>query len=81
MQAIEPDWTVAERSSITDLCSIYAEMAGSDINAVANDEDGIRTMRDPLYHPNDIIEALVVEVRRLRTILRKRKVDSGDADE
>lgn len=57
----------AERSSVGDLCQMYSEMAGSDLDAVESEEDGICTMRDPVYHHNDVIEALVVEVRRLRT--------------
>ncbi len=54
------------RSSITDLCQFYSEMAGCDSTAMESTEDGMTVMRDPTYHPNDIIAALVAEVRRLR---------------
>jgi hypothetical protein len=55
------------RSSISDLCALYSEMGGSDPRAVESTEGGIDFLRDPHYHPNDIIAALVAEVRRLRS--------------
>lgn len=64
-QAINPG-PHAERSSVLDLCQMYSELAGADLTAVESDEDGIEIMRDPQYHPNDIIVALVDEVRRVR---------------
>jgi hypothetical protein len=56
------------RSSVGDLCQLYSEMAGSDPSAVESTEDDsdVQIMRDPVYHPNEIIAALVAEVRRLR---------------
>jgi hypothetical protein len=54
------------RSSIGDLCQLYSELGGSDPDAVEAEEDGIAILRDPQYHPNDIIAALVAEVRELR---------------
>ncbi|HEY3259967.1 MAG TPA: hypothetical protein VGJ95_06800 [Pseudonocardiaceae bacterium] len=54
------------RSSVGDLCQLYSELGGSDLDAVEEDDGRIRVMRDPQYHPNDIIAALVDEVRRLR---------------
>jgi hypothetical protein len=56
----------AERTSVGDLCRIYSEMAGSDTTAVADTEHGTDVMRDPEYHPHDIIAALISEVLRLR---------------
>jgi hypothetical protein len=58
----------AQRSSITDLCVMFSALAGMDPDAVDEIADGnIRVLRDPQYHHNDIIGALVTEVRRLRT--------------
>lgn len=54
------------RSSVGELCMLYSEMGGSDLRAVESTEDGIDMMRDPQYHPDDIVVALVAEVRRLR---------------
>jgi hypothetical protein len=64
----------AERSSIGEVLALYAEMSGSDLTAVeevVHDtgvpwEDSIVVMRDPVYHPNDLIRSLIAEVRRLR---------------
>lgn len=65
--AINPDWAIAERSSLFDLCDMYSRMAGSDPNAVSEVvEDGIYVMRDVLYTDHDIIVSLIDEVRRLR---------------
>jgi hypothetical protein len=57
------------RSSVGDLCQLFSELGGADPDAVESVEDGIRIMRDPQYHPNDIIAALIDEVRRLRWLL------------
>jgi hypothetical protein len=54
------------RSSVADLCSLYSELGGSDPHAVESVEGNISVLRDPQYHPNDIITALAAEVRRLR---------------
>lgn len=57
----------AERSSVGDLCRLYSEMAGSDLGAVEHEvDDSTVVMRDAEYHPNDVIAALLAEVRRLR---------------
>jgi hypothetical protein len=56
----------AERTSVTDLCRLYSELAGSDLTAVESDEGRVTVMRDAEYHANDVISALVAEVRRLR---------------
>lgn len=62
-----------ERTSIGDVLDLYAEMGGSDLTAVAeviqrtwDGEPEVVEMRDPGYHPNDLIAALIAEVRRLR---------------
>lgn len=56
----------AERTSVGDLLTLYSQMAGSDTEAVAEERDGIQTMRDPEYHHNDVLAALITEVRSLR---------------
>ena len=56
----------SERTSIGELCDLIAAMGGSDPDAVQSEEDGVQYMRDASYHPNDVIAALVAEVRRLR---------------
>lgn len=56
----------AERSSIFDLCELYSQLAGSDVEAITEETDDTVELRDPQYHPHDIISALIVEVRRLR---------------
>lgn len=65
--AIHPDPEVSERSSVSDLLTMFEEMAGADPRAVEYVTDsGLHMMRDPSYHPNDVIAALIAEVRRLR---------------
>jgi hypothetical protein len=57
------------RSSVGELCDLYSQLGGSDTRAVVDPDvggSGIAEMRDPRYHPNDIIAALADEVRRLR---------------
>jgi hypothetical protein len=56
----------AERSSLGDICRMFSEMAGSDLDAVEGVVEGIEVMRDPLYHPNDVIAVLIEEIWRLR---------------
>jgi hypothetical protein len=56
------------RSSVGDLCHLYSDLGGSDLNAVESDDGVMRVMRDPHYHPNDIIAALIAEIRRLRKL-------------
>jgi hypothetical protein len=63
---------VGGRSSVGELCDMYSELAEPDDGAVdlgVDPADGgvVRVMRDEKYHPNDIIAALMAEVRRLRT--------------
>jgi len=65
--ALHPDPAVSERSSVSDLLRMFEEMAGADPTAVEYITDsGLHMMRDPTYHPNDVIAALITEVRRLR---------------
>jgi hypothetical protein len=67
--ALHPDPEVSERSSVGDLLRMFEEMAGADPTAVENiTESGLHVMRDPAYHPNDVIAALITEVRRLRGV-------------
>lgn len=64
--ALHPGPT-SQTSSVGQLCDLYSALAGSDLDAVDHVSDGgVRVMRDPHYHPNDIIDALLAEVRRLR---------------
>lgn len=64
----------AERSSLWDLLDLMSQLGGSDTDAIAEvHDDGsdggprVVTMRDTFYHENDVIEALILEIRRLRT--------------
>lgn len=61
-----PDDIEAERSSIFDVLALLSEMAGSDPDAIIDSIDGMDIGRDPQYHPNDLIAALITEIRRLR---------------
>lgn len=71
-EAIDPDWTVAERSSLNDVCDMYSRLAGSDTSAVEDMvwvpplADYVPVYADPQYAPSDIITALIEEIRRLR---------------
>ena len=64
----------AERSCVGDFLDFMAEKGGSDPNAVVEvrDEDTpfgraeVHVMRDQFYHENDVLAALVEEIRRLR---------------
>jgi hypothetical protein len=57
----------ADRSSLYDLLHMMSQMAGSDPDVVAEViDENVVVLRDPLYHPDDLITALIVEVRRLR---------------
>lgn len=65
--------TDAKTSGVWPLLEFMSQMAGSDTRAVEeildDGSDGgasIVMMRDPQYHDNDVIAALVAEVRRLR---------------
>jgi hypothetical protein len=56
-----------DRTSLLDLCSIMSQLAGADPDATERTcAAGHTVMRDPTYHPYDIITALLDEVRRLR---------------
>jgi hypothetical protein len=60
----DPD---AQCSSVGAFLEFMSQLGGSDTKAVAEElGEGIVMMRDPQYHPNDLITALVAEVRRLR---------------
>lgn len=56
----------ASRSSLGEFLQFMSQMGGSDTQAVAEVVDGIHMLRDRQYATNDVIEALVDEVRRLR---------------
>lgn len=59
----------AERSSVWDTLQMFSELGGSDTEAVSEIVDGIHIMRDPQYHVNDVLTALITEIRRLRTLV------------
>jgi hypothetical protein len=61
----------AQTSSMGSLLEFYSAMAGSDLDAVESEDDGIRMMRDSRYTDHCVIAALVAEVRRLRGALRE----------
>ena len=77
MAAIDPRShgdTDAEQSNVGSFLEFMAELGGSDTKAIAevidDGSDGgaaIHMMRDQHYHTNNVLEALVTEVRRLRT--------------
>ncbi len=56
----------AKQTSVGDLINLYSELAGSDLNAYIDNVDGILVGRDRQYHVNDILAALITEVRQLR---------------
>lgn len=68
MDAIEPPaHEQAESSSLWPLLDMLSSMAGSDVEAVAEQVDEqTAVMRDPVYTDRCVIRALIVEVRRLR---------------
>lgn len=66
----DPD---AVKSGIWPLLTMMSQLGGSDTEAIAEVHDdgsdggpAIHTMRDPHYHDNDVIAALITEIRRLR---------------
>lgn len=72
MAALRPG-PEAERSSLGELLDLYSQMAGSDPEAVEevlheswDGEPDMVVLRDPMYHPNDLIVALIDEIQRLR---------------
>lgn len=61
----DPD---AEQSSVWPLLEMLSALGGSDPEAVADEVDGVREMRDPIYTERDVISALIAEVRQLRKV-------------
>lgn len=68
----------AERTSVEDFLTLMSQLGGSDTEAIAevldegSDEYGrapVVMMRDPHYHVNSVLEALVLEIQRLRAVL------------
>lgn len=69
----DPD---AEQSSVGNFLIFMSELGGSDTRAVEevvdDGSDGrpaMHVMRDPQYHEHSVLEALVLEVRRLRALV------------
>lgn len=48
------------------LLDVIAELGGSDPTAWLEESDDVRVLRDPMYVAEDVIAALITEVRRLR---------------
>lgn len=53
----------ARHTSITSLLKMYAELAGADLGDDCQDPD----LRDPCYHPNDLVSALILALREARS--------------
>lgn len=59
----------AERSSVGTFLEVMSQLGGSDITAVEEEiNDALVLMRDPQYGVNDVMVALIGEIRRLRTL-------------
>lgn len=80
--AIDPQGagdTEATRSSVGEFLDLMSQLGGSDVDAVESVEQAevfgevreVHVMRDPAYHQNDVITALIAEVRRLRVAKRE----------
>lgn len=69
--AIDPDRLSvgAECSSLNAFLEFMSELAGStpEGQQEVELEDGVAVYPDPSYHHNEVIKALIDEVRRLRT--------------
>lgn len=57
--ALHPDPDEASRTSITSTLRMLAEMAGADLTDDCQDP----SLRDPMYHLNDLVSALIVALR------------------
>lgn len=66
-QAVRPG-VEADRSSMGEFLDLMSRLGGSDPDAVEEETDDIRVMRDQHYHEHDVVAALVTEIRRLRSI-------------
>ena len=72
--AMHPDPDVFEQSGVGNFLEFMSQMGGSDTDAVEEViDDGshgggarIVMMRDPQYHVNSVMSALIDEIRRLR---------------
>lgn len=53
-------------TSLGALLDILSACGGSDVSATADEETGVLMVRGPVYSADDVIRALVAEVRRLR---------------
>lgn len=72
----------AERSSIGDVLDLLSEMAGSDPEAIVEEESDEHLVvgRDVLYHPNDLLSALIEEIRRLRSTCSASRQEVASSD-
>jgi hypothetical protein len=65
--AMHPDPTITtEQQSVHSLLDMIAQLGGSDTAMVLEVHGDIDVMRDPLYHIDDVVASLIIEVRRLR---------------
>lgn len=61
----------ADRSSVWTFLEMMSQLGGSDITAVEEEiDEQLKVMRDPQYHVNDVLTALIAEIRRLRKSAR-----------
>lgn len=56
----------ATQSSVWEFLEMMSQLGGSDPKAVEEEHDGVKVMRDPVYHEHNVISALIGEIRRLR---------------
>jgi hypothetical protein len=60
----------AEKSSVWPLLDMFSRLGGSDPEAVEEQlDDNTALMRDQHYHDDDVVESLIIEVRRLRALI------------
>lgn len=58
---------LAETSSVLTFLEVMSQLGGSDLAAVEEEvHEQLRVMRDPQYGVNDVLSALIDEIRRLR---------------
>jgi hypothetical protein len=55
-----------DHTSLNAVLDLYSQLGGSDPDAGVVEDRDVTVLRDPQYSVNDVIEALIVEVRRLR---------------
>lgn len=66
--AMHPDPEHTEVSSVFATLEMFSQLGGSDVTVFEEQEFefSIKVMRDPIYSQDDVLIALITEVRRLR---------------